>query len=359
MYENMTFENILNDMLSRVPNDIDKREGSVIYDALAPSAWKLAEAYRALDINNDLCFADTSSGEFLERRTSEFGVDRKQATFAVRKGLFFNGENELMDIPLLSRFGIEGLVYVAVKKIDTGIYEMTCETKGMIGNRYFGDMLPISFVERLAKATVSEILIPGEEIEEDDVLYKRFIRVINSQPYGGNRADYYEKISSIEGVGAVKLFRTPNGGGTVGVMILDSEFNIPSTTLVDRVQTIMDPTINQGEGLGLAPIGHTVAISAANSKDIHLETTLTFSNGTVASQIQSTIEETFSQYLLSLREQWEDEWNLIVRINQLESRILLIPGIVDVADTKLNGINGNIFMDANEVPLVGEVILHE
>ena len=35
MWENMTYENILNDMLSRVPSNVDKREGSVIYDALA------------------------------------------------------------------------------------------------------------------------------------------------------------------------------------------------------------------------------------------------------------------------------------------------------------------------------------
>lgn len=29
MFENMTYENILNDMLSRVTSDVDKREGSV------------------------------------------------------------------------------------------------------------------------------------------------------------------------------------------------------------------------------------------------------------------------------------------------------------------------------------------
>ena len=30
MYEDMTYENILQNMLNRVPEDIDKREGSVI-----------------------------------------------------------------------------------------------------------------------------------------------------------------------------------------------------------------------------------------------------------------------------------------------------------------------------------------
>ena len=34
----MTYEELLRAMLDKVPNDVDKREGSVIYDALAPCA---------------------------------------------------------------------------------------------------------------------------------------------------------------------------------------------------------------------------------------------------------------------------------------------------------------------------------
>lgn len=36
LYENMTFENIMDRCLSRVAASIDKREGSVVYDAIAP-----------------------------------------------------------------------------------------------------------------------------------------------------------------------------------------------------------------------------------------------------------------------------------------------------------------------------------
>ena len=49
MFEEKTFEVILNEALEQVPNDVDKREGSIIYDALAPTALKLAEAYSLLD----------------------------------------------------------------------------------------------------------------------------------------------------------------------------------------------------------------------------------------------------------------------------------------------------------------------
>ena len=36
-YEDITYEVILQRMLNRVPNNMDKREGSIIYDALAPA----------------------------------------------------------------------------------------------------------------------------------------------------------------------------------------------------------------------------------------------------------------------------------------------------------------------------------
>jgi len=42
VFEDMTYENILNDMLSRVPDNVDKREVSIVYYAFAPASYKLA-----------------------------------------------------------------------------------------------------------------------------------------------------------------------------------------------------------------------------------------------------------------------------------------------------------------------------
>ena len=49
-YSDMTFEYLLSRCLNRVSNDIDKREGSVIYNALAPACAELAEAYGVMSI---------------------------------------------------------------------------------------------------------------------------------------------------------------------------------------------------------------------------------------------------------------------------------------------------------------------
>ena len=65
MFQNFNFELIMNRMLANVPDDLDKREGSVIWDALAPAALELETAYLFLDYVLNQSFADTSDRDFL------------------------------------------------------------------------------------------------------------------------------------------------------------------------------------------------------------------------------------------------------------------------------------------------------
>ena len=43
--ENNSFEDILDRLLENVDDNLDKRQGSIIYDALAPAAAELAQCY--------------------------------------------------------------------------------------------------------------------------------------------------------------------------------------------------------------------------------------------------------------------------------------------------------------------------
>ena len=46
---------------------------------------------------------------------------------------------------------------------------------------------------------------------------------------------------------------------------------------------------------------------------------------------------------------------LVVRIKQIEAALLDVEGILDVADTKLNGKAENIQLGVDEIPLRGEI----
>ena len=64
----------------------------------------------------------------------------------------------------------------------------------------------------------------------------------------------------------MKVYPVWNGGGTVKLVIINSEYQKPSPELVDQVQTIIDPVQNQGMGLGVAPIGHVVTVEEVKEK---------------------------------------------------------------------------------------------
>ncbi|GIP35513.1 baseplate J/gp47 family protein [Paenibacillus sp. J2TS4] len=358
MYEQQTFEAILKRMLNRIPADLDKREGSIIYDALAPAAAELAQFYMEIDKNIRLSYADTSSGEFLGRRTAEFGLARKPAISARRKGLFYNSKGDPVDVPIGSRFSIDQIKYVVVEKRAAGEFEMLCETPGEAGNRQFGAMLPIDYIKDLTRAELSEVLVHGEDEESDEALRQRYLEAINEQPFGGNVSDYRQKIKSIPGVGGVKVFPVWQGGGTVKCTIIASDFSPPAEELIEEVQTRIDPSQNKGKGEGLAPIGHEVAIHGVQGVPIDVETTVTLDSETTLGQVQEEIEAIIEDYLLSLRKVWNQEDRLTVRVSQLEARILSVKGIADITQTKLNGDSGNLELGGEEVPIQGGISIH-
>jgi uncharacterized phage protein gp47/JayE len=277
-----------------------------------------------------------------------------------------------------------------------------CETQGVIGNQYLGDMIPMEYIDGLQTATLTEVLIPGEDEEDTEVLRQRYFDSFKEQSFGGNREDYLETVKKINGVGNLKVTRVWNGdihpaemipsakvtswyqsvidgldaevalwlskvylaasekkltvGGTVLITIVDSDdYGEATTTLVKEVQETLDPDISAGEGYGLAPIGHVVTVKSASPVTIQVKTTLTFDEGYNWSNLGNTITEAVNAYLLELRQEWADSSFTVVRVSQIESRILAVKGVADIANTRLNGSTNNVTLGAYEIPVIGGV----
>lgn len=345
-----TFEEILERALGHVPNDLDKREGSPIYLAIAPICFELAEAYIQLEAIRNMTYADTSTNDDLTRRCAERGVYRKDATKALRKGTFNTA------VPIGTRFGLEETTYTVVREIQSNVYELECEQNGRIGNAYVGQLLPIGYIKDLTIAELTDILVPGEEIESDDSLRKRYFASLESEAYGGNIADYIEKTKGIDGVGGVKVYPVWNGGGTVKLVILDTEYHVPSVQLVERVQTLIDPTQNQGEGKGIAPIGHVVTVVGVEEAIVNIQSDITLQSGYVWEDVKEGIREVLQTYLKELSKTWEDVEGIVVRTSYIETHILGVTGVLDIQDTLINGLGQNLLLGANSIPKLGEVL---
>ena len=351
MYENITYEDILQRMLDRVPNSMDKREGSIIFDALAPAAVELQLMYIEFDIILTETFGDTASREYLIRRAAERGVIPYAATNAVLKAVT---TPSTINVAVGSRFSLNELNYIVTEKIADGEYKVMCETTGVIGNSYFGDLIPINYIQGLETIKITELLIPGEDEEDTESIRERYFATFDTKPYGGNKKDYIQKTNALAGVGSTKVKPVWNGGGTVLLTILDSEYNKASDTLVQFVQNEIDPT-KDGTGVGIAPIGHVVTVQTADEVVVTISTNITFQEGYSFSSQKTAIEEAINAYLLEIRKVWADENASVVRISQIETRILNLTGVVDINNTKINGATSNLVLGEYEIPVLGGV----
>ncbi|TCJ04088.1 baseplate J/gp47 family protein [Cytobacillus praedii] len=358
MYEHMTSEYLLDRMLSRVSANFDKRESSPIYTAIAPVAYILAEFYADLDVHNNLSFVDSADGEYLARGTSEHGINKNHATFAKRVGKFFGANEAPMDVPINSRFSIGHLYYLVESRLGLGEFILKCETAGTAGNEQFGVLLPVEYIAGLVEAQLADVLIPGENEEEDEALRERFFEEVNEEPFGGNVADYKKMFNTLDGIGGTKVFPAWQGGGSVKCCVLTSDFDEPTTDFIHEIQEKVDPIPVQGQGLGLAPMNHFVTITGAAKVLLTIESTITLANGVTIGQVVGDIEAILKDYFLSLRKNWKNEAKTIIRLSQIEARILTIPNIVDVTNTTINGSSVNVELDAEKIPFLDQVILN-
>lgn len=355
MYENMTFENIMDRCLARVSSSIDKREGSIIYDAIAPAAAELAIMYIELAYLLDRAFPDTETGDDLTKKCRERSVFRTAATYAIRKGYFEKADGSGCDLEIGTRFSGGDINFTVSERIAAGQYRLTAETAGDIGNEYIGTLFPINYVPDLTAARLADILIPGEDEETDDALRARYFASLESQAFGGNIADYKNKVELLQGVGSVKVIPVWNGGGTVKIIVVDSEWGVPSSELVEYVQEEIDPVGIQGTGVGLAPIGHVVTVEGVTGTTIDISFTLTFNTDVTWSIVQDAIKATIQVYFDELSRSWADSDSIVVRISQIETKVLNVAGVIDIAGTAINGKKTNITLDLNAIPILGEV----
>ena len=403
MFEQNTYEALVKSALANVPRGIDKREGSMVFNGVAPSMAELAQLYIGLDFVFKATYLLTAPREYLIKRASDRNMAPKPANPAV-----FRAECNI-EVPMGTRFSCEDVNFVVTDRMaeddteDAVSLEVTCETAGAVGNGYTGQLIPVEYVNGLTRAELVELLVPGEDDEETEAFRRRVLDSFQSQAFGGNQADYTEKVLAMPGVSAVKVHPVWNEGlrpstlipgdevkawyeaavgtlepavaawltavytaalnklltvgGTVKLVLLAANNTVPTDTLLDDVQTAVDPTENAGEGLGLAPIGHVVHVTGVTPEPVNLTLNLTYAPGWDWAAVRSYVENTVDAYLAELTGQWSSSDFLTVRISQIESRILSACStmVTDIGGTKINGKEENLALGPDSIPVRGSV----
>lgn len=376
-----TYDYILTEALSKVPDNVDKREGSIIRDALSPCCYEAAKHILYLADIIEQTYIETANGLWLDGRVIEGGITRDPATYAKKLGVFKTQLDEPCQISIGQSFSTVGdtiLNYTAVQvyanedgDVVPGSYVMQCNTVGSVGNSYIGRIVPNDYIEKLASAEITTLLYPGEEEESDDSLRERFLANLMKTAFGGNIAQYRQWAKEISGIGGVQVYPVWAGGGTVKLSIIDTDYNSCSSEFCQTILEKFDPENSGGEtglGLGIAPIGHKVTVSTPLPRTINVSGKITLLPGYKLETLLPQIKLALEEYLLSLRQAWENSedennYSVIVYLGRINFAILNVKGVSSAYELQLNGTDTDIRLtetsSLQEIPVLGTVSLDE
>ncbi len=362
MFES-TFSSVLKRMLDAVPNELDKRQGSIIYNALAPAAAEVAQAYIALGIFKTQTHLGTAVGGYLDDRAMDFSIPRMAASPAFRIARTLDTNSKPFDAPAGSRFSVpeSSVTYILREHAGAGVCILECEQQGVIGNAYTGLLLPIFPVSNLGRAEITGTHIPGQDAETDEAYRSRVIERLRQKAFGGNVADYKRFVGEIDGVGDLKVFPAWQGGGTVLISVVDAEYNPITPDFARVIKNAVDPEDDTGNGVGIAPIGHRVTVTTPERYPVDIRFAAVLDNVT-AGQIQTFAEESIAEYFLGLREGWGDTPSVWIYASRIIEAVLRVPRVVSVSGLTLNGGAGDINLSDTSarqyLPFVGSVTIN-
>jgi uncharacterized phage protein gp47/JayE len=245
-------------MFQNLPTDLDKTEGSYIWDALSPAAIELAQAAIWAQEVLRRGFAGTTFGPYLDLRCAEHGVIRRSAVEAISKVKFIGTVGVIIPkgtrvaTPADPNTNTPSLEFQTTSEITlvldsnsgngTGYAGIKAVEPGSSGNVPGGSInvlvLPVSGVSSVINEAATT---GGLDIEEDSLLFARFLQKVRSTSAGGNKADYINWTMEVPGVGGVTVVPVRDGPGTVSIAILKNDKGPANQELVDEVQKYIAP----------------------------------------------------------------------------------------------------------------------
>lgn len=346
-------------------NNVDTSENSYIYNALYPSAMELSYCLLAMDDIEQKVFASKAVkagySDYLDLRVNEVGLTRKLATYAkpivtftgkvgmiISQGsIVSTSDNRLYKTITDVTIGTNGTVDCIVIANDSGsLYNVKT---GQI------NYLPIKYNGITSVTNVNDYNDAYDK-ETDEALYNRYLLKIRKLASSGNIADYEEWCLSVTGVGSVTVYPIMDENlnkkkGHVTCVIINSNNEPASDTLIQAVQDYISPTDENGEGE--APIGASVHIITPLpliidiSANIIIDTSLTTLDN-VKKILTDNLVTYFKGTVFTTKK---------IVYKKIEAILMNINGVNDCSNLKINNDEVNIPLTALQLASVGNINL--
>ena len=345
MFENQTYETIRNRILDNTNITIDKREGSFLSNMASAISQELAKAYINMSDILSLGFIEDNFDTFLDKRVSEFGVYRKQGsktigeikvegqdgvtiengTIVKANGLYFTVLNDI-ELPN------DNVIYVEANEVGYK-YNLLANTEFELVEKN----------EKITKLVNNEVdFTNGVDIETDEDLRKRFVKVVNNPSTSGNKNHYEEWALEVNGVGRAIVYPLWNGNGTVKVMVIGND-NKPVTEDI-----IEDCEAHISENM---PIGCQLTITTPSLLNVSIKANVELKEGYELEDVELGFEASLNEYLKDVTNEltYSKVYGLLVNRS----------GVGDISNLLVNDTNGNITVLEDKIINISEIILSE
>lgn len=343
----MTKDELQARMLANISNDYDKSEGSFFSDAIAPVAIELEKSYAEQGAILGNAFVDTATGEYLDRKCAELGINRKPATKASGQVEITGAVGASITSGALVATELVNFTIMESKVVGaTGkeLVNVECTQSGAIGNvpsnsvRFF----PIT-LEGISAVTNPVAFTSGYDAETDASLKERYYDKVNTPATSGNAAHYEIWAKSVTGVGDAKVFPIWNGAGTVKVIICNANKRAADSGLIASTSAYIETQ---------RPIGATVTVASATEKAINVTATIVLGNGRTLAQVKTDFEMALTEYSKSVA--FTETYISYAKIGSI---LYGIYGVADYSGLAINGGASNVLLSDTEIPALGTVVL--
>ncbi|WP_027624380.1 baseplate J/gp47 family protein [Clostridium lundense] len=344
-------EEIRNRMLNKVPNDLNKSQGSFFYDVFSPISQELAQVKTKLDeiLNRVFIKSAIKNGysEEIEMRALESGISRKTGTYALGKETFMGIDDTYIPAGTIvqTELGLQfktlkdgtitnGEAIIPIQALEVGsIYVVAANTI---------KELPVQILG-VAKVTNEASTEGGTDIEDDNSLADRYFSKIQKPVTSGNDNHYKQWALEVPGVGGAKVFPLWSGNGTVKIVIVDENKKAPTENLIKKAYEYIEKN---------RPIGAKVTVIGAKEKAIDISASITLANNYNIAQVQEEfickINNLFKEIAFN---------DTYVSYAKSSNLLLNVPGVLDYMNFKINGDIKNIGLEDEEIPVLRHITL--
>ena len=273
LYANITQGDLIDRMLAATDDSFDKRQGSVIYDAIScvgVAGYDFLHDYFPSVYNAARLM--TATGDDLDDWAAAFGIEREEATYT-----YWN-------IKISNEYGVAGDIAIGERMVshddDSTWYYVgaSVAVSATIGDRSaFGILEPDSEYENITRVEFTTISSAGRDEESDASLRRRVLRAIQGAK-GGCMNDYVNlvlhqfplDVPTYPPFTGVFVFPVQRRAGYVKIWPYWSNkqdfLDIAFDNACKALKQYLDPLNSEGYGNGKVPIGHRVLVKEFESQ---------------------------------------------------------------------------------------------